>query len=67
MSSSYHMKYKETFIEASFTNNIHTGEKSFYSYYYLRLVSCFFSDKVKKTCVTRRVVYFGLFEFSLHF
>ena len=52
----------EAFIEASCTNNIHTGEKNFCSYHFEKVVGRFISDKVKN-----RVVYFGQFESFLHF
>ena len=60
MSSSYHIEQK-TFIEASGTNNIHTGEKGFRCCHFLKFVGRLFLDKIKK-----RVIYFGLFESSLH-
>ena len=37
----------KTFIEASCTNNKHTGEKDFCCCYFWRFVSRFFSDSVK--------------------
>ena len=45
----------KTVLEAIFTSNIHTGEKTFYSCYLQWFMSRFFPDKV-----TNLVVYFGL-------
>ena len=50
------------FIEASYTNNIHTGEKVCCCCYMGRFVSRFFSERVQEN-----VVYFGLYEFPLNF
>ena len=58
---SYHREWK-TFIEASCTNNIRTGENAVCSCHFSMFVNRFFSDKVRK-----RVAYFGLFESFLHF
>ena len=60
MSSSCHMEQK-TFIEASCNNNIHTGEKFFYSSYVWRFGSRFFLDRVKKLVVY--LVYMTFFRF----
>ena len=62
MSSSYYMKQK-AFVKASRTNKwyIH-WRKGFLQLLLLKFVDHFFSDEVKK-----RVVYFGLYEPSLHF
>ena len=46
----YH-KEQKTFIEASYTNNIHTGEKGLCCCNFSRFVSGFLSDKVKKCVV----------------
>ena len=47
-------------MEASCTNNIHSGEKSLCCCNFSRFVSGFFSEKVKKC-----LVYFALFEFCI--
>ena len=53
---------KKKIIEASCIHDIHTWERLFCYCYFSRLVRRFFSDGVKKL-----VVYFGLYESSLHF
>ena len=50
MSSSYKMEYK-TFIEASFTSNIHIRENVFWSSNFWKFVSSFFSDRVKNSSI----------------
>ena len=61
MPSSYHIK-KKTFIEASCTDKIHTGEKDFSCCLFHSFVGRFFSDNLKKP-----VAYVGLFEYYLRF
>ena len=46
MSSSYHMESK-TWNKARRTNGIHTEEKVFRSWYFLRFLISFFLDRVK--------------------
>ena len=58
--SVYHMKLKALF-ETSCTSNINNEENVFWSCYFWRFVSHFFSDRLKKLAV-----HFGLREFSLH-
>ena len=58
--SVYHMKLKALF-ETSCTSNITNEENVFWSCYFWRFVSRFFSDRLKKLAV-----HFGLWEFSLH-
>ena len=58
--SVYHMELK-TLFETSCTSNITSEENVFWSCYFWRFVSRFFSDRLKKLAV-----HFGLCEFSLH-
>ena len=58
--SVYHMKLKALF-ETSCTSSITNEENVFWSCYFWRFVSRFFSDRLKKLAV-----HFGLWEFSLH-
>ena len=47
MSFSYQIEQKR-FIEASCTNNLHTGKKVFYNCYIWMFVCLYFSDRVRK-------------------
>ena len=57
MAANYRTKETKN-IEVSCTNNVHIGQKDFWSCYFWKFLSGFFSSRVKKL-----EVYFSLYEY----